>query len=153
MATRKPKNPELAAAATNLGVAARHIRRAVRHKVDELGASASTELGKARRQLDAQWKKVEARLIKATNEAKRSLHKAVREAEKKLQATKKAAQAKLAEMQRRGKGGAATRKAAAKKAVVKKAPAKKAAVKRAPAKKAAVKKVAAKKAAARKTAV
>ena len=157
MATRKPKNPELAAAASNLGVAARHIRRAVRHKVDELGASASTELAKARRQFDAQWKKVEARLIRATNEAKRSLHKAVREAEKKLQATKKAAQAKLAEMQRRGKGGAATRKTATKKAAVKKAPAKKApakkaAVKRAPAKKAAVKKVAAKKAAARKTA-
>jgi len=47
MATRKPKNPELAAAASNLGVAARHLRRAVKHKVDELEASASTELGKA----------------------------------------------------------------------------------------------------------
>jgi hypothetical protein len=143
MATRKPKNPELAAAASNLGVAARHIRRAVRHKVDELGASAAAELGKARRQLDAQWKKVEARLIKATNEAKRSLHRAAREAEKTLQATRKAAHAKLAELQRAGKGGAATKKVAAKKA-----PARKAAVKRAPVKKAAVKK-----AAARKTAV
>jgi len=137
MATRKPKNPELAAAASNLGIAARHIRRAVSHKVDELGASASTELDKARRHLDAQWKKVEARLIKASNQAKRSLHKAVREAEKTLLATKKAAQAKLAEMQRSAKRQAATRKA-----VAKTAPAKKAAAKRAPAKKAAVKKAA-----------
>jgi hypothetical protein len=73
------------------------------------------------------------------------LHKAVREAEKKLQATKKAAQAKLAEMQHRGKGGAATRKTAAKKAPAKKVAAKKAAVKKAPAKKAAVKKAAGRK--------
>jgi len=131
MATRKPKNPELAAAASNLGVAARHIRRAVKHKVDEIGASASTELGKARRQLDAQWKKVEARLIKASNEAKRSLHKTVREAEKTLQATKKAAQARLAEMHRSGKAGAAAKKTPARKAAVKRAPAKKGAAKRA----------------------
>lgn len=140
MATRKPKNPELAAAASNLGVAARHIRRAVQHKVDEIGASASTELGKARRQLDAQWKKVEARLIKAGNEAKRSLHKAVREAEKTLQATKKAAHTRLAQMHQSSKGAAAT-----KKTIAKKTAAKKTAVKRAPAKKGVVKKVAARK--------
>jgi len=135
MATRKPKNPELAAAANNLGVAARHIRRAVSHKVDEIGASASVDLAKAKRRLDAQLKKIEARLIKVTNDAKRSLHKAVREAETRLQATKKAAQARLAEMHRARKGKAAAKKKVGRKPAVKKAPAKKAAARKAAARK------------------
>jgi len=127
MATRKPKNPELAAAAKNLGVAARHIRRAVNQKLDQIGTAASAELakaknaaltksGQAKRDFDALMKKAEARLKKATAEAKASLHKAVGEAEKKLGAAKKAAVKKAPAKK------AAPRKAAAKTA--KKAPVK-----------------------------
>ena len=45
MVTRKPKNSELAAAASNPRGAARHIRKAVSNKVDEIGATAAVELG------------------------------------------------------------------------------------------------------------
>jgi len=158
MATRSKKNPELAAAASNIADAAQHIRRAVGKKFDQIGASASAEIGKAKkaaltkrgqaeRKFDALLKSAEVRLTRATNEAKRSLHRAVREAEKKLQATKKAVESRLTELHLIGKG-----KPAAKKAAVKKTPATKAAVKQAPAKKAAAKKAPAKKVAVRKAA-
>ena len=58
MATRKRKNPELAAAADNLAAAAHHVRAAVSKKVDALRAAASAELAKGRRQFDAQLRKV-----------------------------------------------------------------------------------------------
>jgi hypothetical protein len=116
MATRKPKNPELAAAADSLAAAAHHVRLAVSKKVDALRASAATELAKGKRRLDAQLQKFEAKLTKTTEDAKKSVHKAVREAEKRLHAANKPA---------------------AKKAPAKKATAKKAAVKRAPARKSA----------------
>ena len=141
MATRKPSNPELAAAARNLNSAAFHIRRAVNQKLDELARTVAIELqkakktamtkgGQAKRRFDALLKTTEARLKKVNTDARKSLHKAVAEAEKKLVTAK----------------AAVTRPAAAKKAAVKKtvgkasakrAPAKKAAVKRAPRKAAA----------------
>jgi hypothetical protein len=133
MATRKPMNPELAAAAKNIGVAARHIRRAINQKLDEIGTAASGELAKARqaavrksgqakRDFDGLIRKAEGRLKKLTAEAKVSLHRAVGKAEKKLEAAKQAAAKKAP-----AKKGA-TRKAAAKPA--KKAPAKRPAARR-----------------------
>lgn len=129
MATRKPGNPELAAAARNLNSAALHIRRAVNQKLDEIGKTVAAELqkakktamtkgGKARRRFDALLKTTEARLKKVNTDARKSLHKAVAEAQKKVVTAK----------------AAVTRPAAAKKAAVKKT-ARKVSAKRASAKK------------------
>ena len=76
MATRKPKTPELEAAASSLADAAHHVGRAVSQKVDEIGAAAAAELDTARktamarrdkaaRRFDALLDKAEARLKKA----------------------------------------------------------------------------------------
>lgn len=115
MATRKPKNPELAAAADNLAAAIQHVRIAVTRKVEAIRAAASVELAKGSRLLEAELKKVEAKLSKASDDAKKSVHQVVRQAESKLQSAVKNA----------GK------RAPAKKAAAKKAPAKKAAAKKA----------------------
>jgi hypothetical protein len=107
MATQKPKNPELAAAANSLADAVHHIGQAFVQKVDEIGASASAELdrakhvaltkrGQATRELDALLKRAEGKLKKAINEATKSLHKTVRAGEKKLQPAKKVAAKKVA---------------------------------------------------------
>ena len=152
MATRKPKNPELAQAADNLAEAAQHVGKAVSKKVDEIKSAASAELAKAKEaalkkghmaqgKIESMLKKAEARLGKAARSAERSLDKAVRDAEKRIAAAKKAAKAKVAEAQK------AVKPAPAKKAAAKKAPAKKAAAKKAPVKKAPVKKTATKPAA------
>lgn len=138
MATRKTSNPELAAAAKNLAAAARHTRKAINQKIDQIGTAASGELNKARRtaltqsgrakrQFDALVKSAQVRLKKITIEAREALHRAAGEAEKKLQAA---------------------RSAVAKKVPAKKAASKKAAAKRAPARKVAVKRKAARKSAA-----
>ena len=130
MATHRPKNPELAAAVRNLADAVHHIGKAFVQKVDEIGASASAELDKAKqaaltrrgqatRQLDALLRRAEGKLKRAINEATKSLHKTVREGEKKLTAPKKAPATKVA-----------VKKAAAKKAPAKKATVKKAAARR-----------------------
>lgn len=121
MATRKPNNPELAAAADNLAAAIQHVRVAVSKKVEAIRAAASVELAKGSRLLEDELKKVEAKLSKASEDAKKSVHQVVRQAESKLQAAVRTA---------------------GKKAPAKKAPAKKAAAKKAPAKKAAAKKAA-----------
>lgn len=137
MATRKPNNPELAAAAKSLAAAARHTRKAINQKLGEIGTAASGELnkakrtaltqsGRAKRQFDALVKAAQARLKKITTEARKSLHRAAGEAEKKLQAAKNAVAKK-----------APAKKAAAKKSAAKRAPARKAAVKRAAARKSA----------------
>ena len=131
MATRKPKNPELAQAADNLAEAAQHVGKAVSKKVDEIKSAASAELAKAKEaalkkghmaqgKIESMLKKAEARLGKAARSAERSLDKAVRDAEKRIAAAKKAAKAKVAEAQK------AVKPAPAKKAAAKKAPAKKA---------------------------
>jgi DNA-binding protein HU-beta len=132
MATRKPKNPELAAAAKNLASAARHTRKAIGQKLDEIGAAASEELtvakktaltqtGRARRKIDALVNKARVRLKKAATGAKRTLKKAAGEAEKTLKEAKKAV----------AKTVSAKKPAPAKKAAVKRAPARKAAAKKA----------------------
>lgn len=113
MATRKPKNPELAAAADSLAAAVHHVRVAVGKKVDAIRTAASAELAKGSRLLDAELKKIEAKLTRASEDAKKSVHKVVREAESKLQTAVRSA----------GK------KVVAKKAPARKAPAKKAAAK------------------------
>ncbi len=93
MVTRKPRNPELAQAADNLGQAAQHVRNAVRGKIDEVRAGAAAELAKAKakaqKKTDAAHGRVEAALIKAEAKlhkliatAQTRLDKAVREAEK-----------------------------------------------------------------------
>ncbi len=77
MATRKPRNPELAQAADNLGQAAQHVHNAMRGKIDEVRAGAAAELAKvkakAQKKTDAAHGRVEAALVKA--EAK--LHKLI----------------------------------------------------------------------------
>jgi DNA-binding protein HU-beta len=163
MATRKPKNSELAQAADNLAEAAQLVGKAVSQKIDEVRNAASAELSKAKDsavkkghmaqgKLDSLIKKVEVRLKKVTVETEKSLGKAVREAEKRINTAKKAAKVKITEMQKAAaqaaKPAKPVKKAAAKKAAATKAPVKKAAVKRAVVKKAAAKKAAAKKAAA-----
>jgi flagellar biosynthesis/type III secretory pathway protein FliH len=142
MATRKSKNPELAAAANDLTAAAHHIRQAINRKLDEIGAAASARLDKAmqaaqakraraERQFDALLSKAQKRLTKASNQAKKSLHGAVRQAEKRLQATNRAAQSKLADLAPAGTGRAAAKKVAAKTVATRKASVKKAVGKRA----------------------
>lgn len=113
MATRKLKNSELAAAADNLAAAAHHVRVAVSKKVDEIRAAASAELAKGSRRIDAELKRVESKLTRASEDAKKSVHKVVREAESKLQTAVKTA------------GKTAGKKAPAKKAAAKKAAARK----------------------------
>lgn len=131
MATRKPSNPELAAAARNLSSAAFHIRRAVNRKLDEIAKTVAVELQKAKntamtkggqtkRRFDSLLKKTEARLKKLNGDARRSLHKAVAEAEKRLVTAK-----------------TLDKRVVTKKAATKRAPAKKAATKRRPRKTAA----------------
>jgi hypothetical protein len=123
MATRKPKNPDLAAAASSLADAVHHIGQAFVKKIDEIGTYVSAELDKARkaaltkrgqtgRKVDALLKSAEGKLRKAVGEATKSLHRTVREGEKKLTTTKKAPAKK-----------AVARKTAARKAPAKKAPA------------------------------
>jgi hypothetical protein len=137
MATRKPKNPELVAAAGHLADAAHHVREAVSQKIDAFGAAAVVELDKARRsalarsgqasrKFESLMKKAQQQLTKATNAAKKSLHKAVRESEKRLLAMDKALQADLAKLQRTSLAEPAAAKAVPTKVAVKKAPAKKA---------------------------
>jgi hypothetical protein len=120
MPTRPPKNPELAAAARSLADAVHHIGRAFVQKVDEIGASASAELDKAKqaaltrrgqatRQLDALLRRAEGKLKRAINEATKSLHKTVREGEKKLQPAKKAPAKKAAVKKARTKKATARR--------------------------------------------
>ncbi len=142
MATRKPSNPELAAAAKNLNSAAFHIRRAVNQKLDELARTVAVELqkakktamtkgGQAKRRFDSLLKTTEARLKKVNTQARKSLHGAVAEAQKKL-VTAKATVARPAASKK-----AAVKKTLARKAAAKRTPAKKAATKRAPRKAAA----------------
>jgi DNA-binding protein HU-beta len=131
MATRKTRNPELAAAAGHLAEAAHLVRQAVSKKIDAFGASAAGELNKAKmaaavggtranRRFESLMRKAQQQLAKATNAAKGSLHKAVRESEKRLQAMDKAVKANLAKLQRAGQVKAAAAKKAAKKAPAKK---------------------------------
>lgn len=131
MATRKPGNPELAAAARNLNSAALHIRRAVNQKLDEIGRTVATELqkakktamtkgGQAKRRFDALLKTTEARLKKVNTDARKSLHKAVAEAQKKVVTAKKATAKKAVRK-------ASARRASAKKVTAKRAPRKTAA--------------------------
>lgn len=135
MATRKPKNPELAAAAKSLASAARHTRKAISQKLDEIGAAASEEMadvkktaltqsGRARRKIDALVRKAKVQLKKAATGARKSLKQAAGEAEKTLEAAKKAVTKK-----------APAKKAAAKKPAAKRAPARKATAKKAAARK------------------
>ena len=142
MATRKPTNPQLAAAAKNLASAAHHIRLAINQKLDEIGTVASGELdkaknaaltrsGQAKRQFDALFKTAQGRLKKINSDAKKSLHKAVAEAQKTVQAAKKVVAKKVAAKK------APAKKAATKKATARRSPARKAAVKRAAARKSA----------------
>lgn len=149
MATRKPKSPELAAAADELASAVQHIRQAINNKLDEIGTVASAELdkamqaarskrGQAEHRFDALWAKAQKRLLKASDEAKKSLHKAVRQAEKRLEMTKKRAQVTLAELAPAGAHATkkvAVRKPAARKAVAAKTVAGKAAPRKAAARK------------------
>jgi flagellar biosynthesis/type III secretory pathway protein FliH len=139
MATRKPSNPELAAAARNLNSAAHHIRRAVNRKLDEIAKTVAMELqkakntamtkgGQAKRRFDALLKKTEARLKKVNGEARKSLHKAVAEAEKKLVTAKTAVTRSVAARKTATKP--AGRRVVAKKVAAKRAPAKKATAKR-----------------------
>ncbi len=140
MATRKPKTPELAAAANDLAAAVQHVRDAVTHKLDAIGALASDELnkamlvaqakgGRAERQFDALWAKAQGRLLKASDEAKKSLHGAVRQAEKRLEAARKSAQATLADLTATGMARVAARKVADKRVAARKPLAVKAAAK------------------------
>jgi len=123
MATHRPKNPELAAAVRNLADAVHHIGKAFVQKVDEIGASASAELDKAKqaaltrrgqatRQLDALLRRAEGKLKRAINEATKSLHKTVREGEKMLQPAKKAPAKKAAVKKARTKKASARRSTA-----------------------------------------
>jgi hypothetical protein len=48
MTARRTMNPELAAAAAKLAEAAQDVRQAVSQKVDEIGASVSAEIDKAK---------------------------------------------------------------------------------------------------------
>jgi hypothetical protein len=141
MATRKPKNPELVAAAGHLADAAHHVREAMSQKLDAFGAAAVVELDKARqsalarsgqasRKFESLMKKARQQLTKATGAAKKSLHKAVRESEKKLLAMDKALQADLAKLQRTSRAEPAAAKALPKKAAAKRAPAQKVPAKR-----------------------
>jgi uncharacterized protein (DUF885 family) len=140
MATRKPRNPELVAAAGHLADAAHHVREAVSQKIDAFGAAAAGELDKARqaaldrsgqagRKFESLMKKARQQLTKATDTAKKSLHKAVRESEKKLQAMDKALQSDLAKLRRSIRAEPASAKPS-KQAAAKKAPPKKAAARK-----------------------
>ncbi|HET7862935.1 MAG TPA: hypothetical protein VFL86_00885 [Burkholderiaceae bacterium] len=131
MATRKPKTPELADAANDLAAAVQHVREAVSHKLDAIGALASAELnkamlaaqakgGRAEQQFDVLWAKAQRRLLKASDEAKKSLHGAVRQAEKRMEAARKTAQATLADLTAAGMARVAAKKATAKPATARK---------------------------------
>jgi hypothetical protein len=117
---RKPRNPELAKAASSLGDAAQHLRNAVQGKIQQLRDTAAGEIAKAKAALlrrtnlaqdrvETVLKTTEARLHEAFVGAQNALDKAVAQAEKRSRAA-----------------------TLAKKAAVKRAPARKAA----PAKKA-----------------
>lgn len=49
MASRKPKHPELAAAAGQLAEAAQHVRQAVSQKVEHIEATVSADIDKAKK--------------------------------------------------------------------------------------------------------
>ena len=146
MPTRKPRNPELAQAASSLTDAARHVRQAVQGKIDEVRDAANVELAKAKAvalkktgiaqdKVEAVLKKAEGRLHKVIAKAQKSLDKAVRQAEK---ATSRTSTTPAAGPAKTAAPAAAPGKAAPAKAPV--------------AKKAVARKVVAKKAAARKPA-
>ena len=148
MVIRKPKNPELAAAANHLAEAAHHVRQAVSQKIDHFGAAAALELDKARqvalaqggqasRKFESLMKRARQQLTRATNAAKKSLDKAVRESEKKLQAMDKAVQVNLVDLQRAGQAKGPAGTAVARKGAPRKAPAKKAAARKPAARKSA----------------
>jgi membrane-associated HD superfamily phosphohydrolase len=163
MATRKPKDTELHAAAANLAEAAHHLRQAVTERIDAFASAATLELDRARkataaqggqasRDFDALMRRAQQQLTKTTNAAKKSLHKAVRESEKMLQAMDKTVQNDLARLRGTAEARMAAGKTAARKATAAKTPAKRPLARTAPARPAPAKKAAARKAAARKAA-
>jgi hypothetical protein len=93
MATRKPRNPELAQAVNSLNQAARHVRNAVQGKIGEVRGAAAAELAKAKtaarkqtgvmqEKVEAALKRAEARLHKLIASAQKSLDDALRRVEK-----------------------------------------------------------------------
>lgn len=163
MATRKPKDVELTAAAESLAEAAHHLRQAVSARIDAFESAVAQELdrvrsaavakgGQASRDFNSLVRGAQQQATKMTNAAKRSLHQAVRESEKMLQAMDRTVQTDLAKLRRAAEARMADGKAPARKVVAKKAPGKKPVARAASAKRAPATKAAAKKAAPRKRA-
>ncbi len=125
MPTRKPRNAELSQAVDSLNDAAKHVRKAVQDKIEQLRGTAAAEIARAKASLlkktnlaqdrvDSVLKKTEARLHKAIMGAQKALDKAVAQAEKRSLASAPAAPAAPA---KKAATGTAARKApAAKKA-------------------------------------